>query len=107
MTYQSPNKEGVRGSDPRWKTRTVEGIVLTKLRDTGEDGWLCDIEGEAWRFVQHGDRKWQGFTVDHITGTVRSYSLKRTVRWVIDHAEEWQAKVAVRRAKGTRLVDPA
>ena len=91
----------------RWTTRTVEGIVLTKLRDEGEEGWIGTVHGEAWRFVQKGDRKWQGFTVDHLTGTARSFSLKRTVRWVIEHREEWQAKVAVRRAKGTRMVDPS
>ena len=106
MTYSSPNKQAVR-SDPRWKTRTVEGVTLTKLRDEGQEGWSGVIEGEEWRFYQQGDRKWQGYVVDHVTGTARSYSLKRTIRWVIDHAEEWQAKIAVRRKAGTRLVDPA
>lgn len=90
-----------------WTTRTVEGIVLTKLRGEDEEGWSGVIEGEEWRFYQKGDRKWQGYTVDHVTGTARSFSLKRTVRWVIEHRDEWQAKVAVRRAKGTRLVDPS
>lgn len=101
------NSKVDKKSSARWRTRTVEGIVLTKLLDAGEEGWIGSVHGEAWRFVQKGDRKWQGFTADHLTGTARSFSLKRTVRWVIEHREEWQAKVAVRRAKGTRMVDPA
>lgn len=93
-----------------WTTRTIEGITLTRLRagEGGLDaGWEGVIEGETWRFVQQGDRKWQGYTVDHTTGTARSFSLKRTVAWVIEHRDEWLAKVSVRRRAGTRMVDPA
>jgi hypothetical protein len=104
--YHGPYKEGVKG-DARWRTRTIEGIALTKLRDKGLHEWEGVIDGERWRFTQLGDRKWQGFTADHVTGTARSYSLKRTVAWVIEHREEWQAKVRVRRKAGTRMVDPA
>jgi hypothetical protein len=103
MAYKGPEK----APDPRWRTRTIEGVRLTKLRDEGEDGWIGTVEGETWRFVQQGDRKWQGFTPDHVTGTARSFSLKRTVAWVIEHREEWQAKLRVRRHAGTRMVDPA
>jgi hypothetical protein len=105
MAYKGPYKEAKKG-DPRWQHRTIEGVRLHKLRDAGEHEWEGVIAGETWRFTQLGDRKWQGFTPDHVTGTARSFSLKRTIAWVIEHREEWQAKLRVRRAKGTRMVDP-
>jgi hypothetical protein len=96
MAYKGPYKEAVKG-DPRWRHRTIEGVRLTKLREEGEEGWSGVIEGEEWRFYQKGDRKWQGYTVDHVTGTARSFSLKRTIAWVIEHRDEWREKLTVRR----------
>lgn len=91
--------------EPRWRTRQFAGVTLTKLAPP-EEGWAGVIGGEEWRFYKKADRKWQGYTADHVTGTARSFSLRRCVAWVSEHQAEWQAKVRVRRAKGTRLVDP-
>lgn len=93
--------------EPRWRTRQFAGVTLTKIHPEDGEGWYGQIGGETWYFYKKADRKWQGYTKDHLTGTARSFSLRRCVAWVSEHQDEWQAKLTTRRAKGTRLVDPA
>lgn len=93
---------------PRWHSRTVAGVTLEPgLWESSTDFvWMGIVEGERWVFVQKGHKRWQGFSADHLTGTPIVLSLGRTVLWVIEHADEWKAKLKVRRKAGTRMVDP-
>jgi len=98
----------------RWHSRTVAGVKLTPHQfDDGSTGWQGTIAGQLWLFnrakteigtVAH--KRWRAHTDDHLTGGPRSLSLKKLVAWVIEHQGEWQAKLTVRRAHKTRMVDP-
>jgi len=88
---------------------TVAGVQLRSEKET----WVGEIGGEKWCFaeMEHQStvtrRPWQGFTWDHLTGTPVFPTLGKAVRWVQAHQAEMAAKLLVRRAKGTRMVDPA
>ena len=90
-------------------TTTVAGVQLRHEKDT----WIGTIAGEKWSFAEmdhHSSvtrRPWQGFTWDHLTGTPVFPTLGKAVRWVLAHQAEIAAKLAARRAQGTRMVDPA
>lgn len=88
-------------------TTTVAGVTLTRNKDHAMAEWHCTIGGEAWRLYQKDDRTWQGFTADKLTGTPRLATLTLVIGWIQDHQAEIAGKLAVRRAAGTRMVDPA
>ena len=94
----------------RWRSRTIAGVKLVQTRFGKDPGWEGEIGGEAWCFVQaagaYALRDWRAFTRDHLTGGPHAVSLRRLVTWVVEHEAEWQAKLRVRRGKGTRYVDP-
>ena len=92
--------------------RTIEGVTL-ESQGTDDRQWHGEVAGEAWVFFLRDDpqglgvrRLWQGFTKDHLTGTPTLPTLGDAVLWVKGHKAEIEAKLLVRRAKGTRLVDP-
>lgn len=92
---------------PRWKTRTFAGITLEPVENAkGERLWCGVIAGEPWAFYERSHKRWSGYTKDHLTGTPILLSLGRAVAWCIDNIPEWQAKLKIRRVKGTRMVDP-
>ena len=88
-------------------TTTVAGITLTRSNETDTPEWHGTIDGEPWRLYQKDDRSWQGFTADKLTGTPRLKTLHLVLEWIQGHRAEIAAKLQVRRAAGTRMVDPA
>jgi hypothetical protein len=86
----------VPGTDP----------LLTRVEVGEGAGWRVIVGPEAWILTEVSRRIWQGFTEDHLTGTPRLRHLSAVLRWILDHQEEWEAKLRVRREQGTRMVDP-
>jgi hypothetical protein len=86
----------VPGTDP----------ILTRIEVGDGIGWRTIVGAEVWVLTLVGSRIWQGFTEDHLTGTPRMRHLGAIVHWILDHQEEWEAKLRVRREQGTRMVDP-
>jgi len=86
----------------------VPGVSIDLVRCQIGDGfgWRMIVAGEPWILTETGRRIWQGFTEDHLTGTPRLRHQSAVVQWILRNQQEWQAKLAVRRAEGTRMVDP-
>jgi hypothetical protein len=90
----------------RWRTRTLHGVHLERIVTTDPWCWRAEIGTAWWYFYQSEARVWRAYTADHLTGA-RAPSLKKLVGWVVEHRAEWEAKLQVRRAAGTRMVDPS
>jgi hypothetical protein len=85
--------------------RTIEGITLTY--DPKKEIWSGEVDGEGWCFYRTSTGKWASYEKSHLTGGAWCATLGEAIEWVQRNRAEIEQKLLVRRAAGTRMVDPS